>query len=156
MIRTRFKGLLFATAIALTSPAVAEKFVIETIPRDELLSFLSEGEAFELIDARSAAEYEAGHIHGAVNIPHDAELSSNANLPADLDRAIVVYCRSGQRAFQLSQKLKARGYRNVRILAPTQMFWSDGLPVFNCGVEKPQPFTLQVAESNELLTGEEP
>lgn len=150
-----FAFLAWVCFAGASPPALAEEITIETIPQKELLSFLSEGEAFELIDARSPAEYEAGHVYGAVNIPHDSDLGASDQLPAELDQAMVVYCRSGQRAFQLKQRLEAMGYSNVRILAPTQMLWSDNLPVFNCGAEKPNPFKLQVAGSEVLQTGED-
>mgnify|MGYP006149522823 CR=1 FL=1 len=48
-----------------------------------------------LLDVRSTEEYAAGHLAGAINIPHDqlaarlAEVQGHSN--------IVLYCRSGRR-----------------------------------------------------------
>ena len=63
---------------------------LEQIPADELLTRLHRGEVI-LLDVRPRAEYEAGHLPGAVSIPID-ELERRLNeLPSD--KTIVAYCR---------------------------------------------------------------
>ena len=114
-----------------TSPA------IDVIPQQTLLNYLGGKETFTLIDARSAAEYAAGHVWGAVHVAHDADLAADADLPADRAAPLVVYCKSGKRAQELQGRLQAAGYTNVRVLGPAQMLWADDLPVFNCGAAAP-------------------
>lgn len=116
----------------------------DPIPQQSLLDYLAGKGTFTLLDARSAEEYEAGHIFGAHSVPHNSDLSANAALPADLESPLVVYCKSGKRAETLQQNLEAMGYTNVRVLYPQQMLWADELPVFNCGAT--------VTTSNELTT----
>jgi rhodanese-related sulfurtransferase len=147
---------LLVSALCYSIQGAADEVVIDTIPQSVLLDYLAEGEAFTLIDARSSEEYAAGHVYGAVNLPHDADLAVSEALPADQAAAIVVYCRSGQRAYQLSQRLAELGYSDVKVLAPTQMIWADNLPVFNCGAEAPRPFTLVIAKANAANTGVNP
>jgi rhodanese-related sulfurtransferase len=48
-----------------------------------------------LLDVRTAEEYAAGHIPGAVNVPLDGLYQRRADLPAG---PLVVYCQAGQRA----------------------------------------------------------
>ena len=66
-----------------------------------------------IVDVRSKDEYAAGHIPGAICIPNESITNTQpAELP-DLDQVILVYCRSGNRSRQASQKLADMGYTNV-------------------------------------------
>ena len=70
-----------------------------------------------LIDARSPSEFKAGHIKGAINIPH-SEIENNHKKISELTqdnktKAIVVYCQSGRRSQIAKEKLKKRGYIKV-------------------------------------------
>lgn len=114
-----------------SSPAVAH------IDQSILLGYLADNSKLTLLDARSAAEYETGHILGAKSVPHDHVADHADALPADLDAPIVVYCKTGKRAASLAGVLASRGFTNVRVLGPAQLFWSDTAPMFNCGVEAP-------------------
>ncbi|MGV3591440.1 MAG: rhodanese-like domain-containing protein [Gammaproteobacteria bacterium] len=119
---------------------------IDTIPQQTLLNYLGGKENFTLIDARSADEYAAGHIWGAVHVAHDADLAAS-ELPDDLAAPLVVYCKSGMRAQELQGRLLAAGYTNVRVLGPAQMLWADSLPVFNCGASAPDAPELATVNS---------
>jgi phage shock protein E len=65
------------------------------------------------IDVRSAEEYAADHIDGDANIPL-AELDAQA-LAAKYgkDAELMLYCRSGNRAGQAQEILKAAGFTKV-------------------------------------------
>jgi rhodanese-related sulfurtransferase len=118
------------TAVADDAPVA-----VEHIEQATLLKYLADNDTLTLIDARSADEYATGHILGARNVPHDQVAAHAAELPADLAAPIVVYCKTGKRATLLASALTERGYSNVRVLGPAQLFWSDTAPMFNCGVE---------------------
>ncbi len=64
-----------------------------------------------LYDVRTAEEYAAGHIPGAVNIPYD--VIGKEILIKDKDSLIVVYCRSGNRSGQAKMTLEGIGYKNI-------------------------------------------
>lgn len=64
-----------------------------------------------LLDVRTAEEYSAGHIPGAVLAPYD-ELSASFAEP-DKAKPIVVYCRSGRRSAIAKETLEAMGYSDV-------------------------------------------
>ena len=66
-----------------------------------------------VIDVRSAAEFDTGHIEGAVNIPHDEIGTRIAEVTEDTDQAIVLYCRSGGRAGIALRALQELGYTQV-------------------------------------------
>lgn len=66
-----------------------------------------------ILDVRTQAEYDEGHIPGATLIPHDAVPTAAEDALPDKDQLILVYCRSGNRSKQASQALVELGYTNV-------------------------------------------
>jgi rhodanese-related sulfurtransferase len=143
--------LCSAVMVQAQSAPANDSLNFEPIPQQTLLDYLAGKTNFTLIDARSVAEYEAGHIYGASNVPFDGDLSASPALPDDLNAAVVVYCKSGIRAAALQTSMLAMGYTNVRVLGPTQMLWADDLPVFNCGATATPPATLTSVDT--LHTG---
>lgn len=74
----------------LSDAYLGDRTQLATIGRDELVARLRAGDVV-VLDVRPAAEYDAGHIPGAVNVP-PAELEERLReLPKD--RAVVAYCR---------------------------------------------------------------
>ncbi len=65
-----------------------------------------------IVDVRTPGEYEAGHYPGAVNIPLD-EIDARIIEFGDVNRPIVVYCRSGNRSARAKAILEAHGFRDV-------------------------------------------
>ncbi|MDY6983964.1 MAG: rhodanese-like domain-containing protein [Pseudomonadota bacterium] len=150
--QTLLASLLGCTLVLLTPLARADDKpdaspAIDIIPQQTLLNYLGGKEHFTLIDARSADEYAAGHIWGAVHVAHDADLAASQELPDDLAAPLVVYCKSGLRAQELQSRLLEAGYANVRVLGPSQMLWADSLPVFNCGASAPDAPELATINS---------
>ena len=67
-----------------------------------------------ILDVREQHEYDSGHIPGAVLLPvvTIAEDTAAAVI-GELDTAVLVYCRSGNRSKTASQSLVDLGYTNV-------------------------------------------
>lgn len=144
-------GSLMVVSLGNMATATASgEIVIDNIPKSELLAYLGGSNDFTLIDARSEAEYEAGHIYGAVHLPATSEVEHIQAVAGGLDEALVVYCKSGLRAVQLKNRLTELGYTDVTVLSPNQMIWADELPIFNCGAEEPAPFVLQTATQDRF------
>lgn len=80
---------------------------------DEAKALMEESEGYILLDVRTKEEYESGYIPGAINIPL-SDINGNvvSSLP-DKSRMILVYCRSGNRSRQASDKLSRLGYTNI-------------------------------------------
>lgn len=68
-----------------------------------------------LIDVRTPAEFEAGHIPGAVNIPVDEIRRRLAEIPKD--KEIIIYCRVGLRGYLAYRILVQNGFPKVRNLS---------------------------------------
>lgn len=70
-----------------------------------------------LVDVRTPAEFTAGHIPGAVNIPLQ-QLDSRLGELHPKDQAVVLYCRSGNRSGTAARVLKSAGFAAVHDLGP--------------------------------------
>lgn len=83
------------------------------ISQDEAKSMMESDDSLVIVDVRRQDEYDEGHIPGAICIPNESiEDERPAELP-DLNQVILVYCRSGRRSKEASQKLFDMGYTNV-------------------------------------------
>jgi phage shock protein E len=65
------------------------------------------------IDVRSASEYSERHVEQAINIPYTEIAAGIAELGADKDALIYVYCRSGRRSGIAKDTLDGLGYARV-------------------------------------------
>ena len=65
------------------------------------------------IDVRTAEEFAAGHVTGAVNIPYEQISSRITEVSDDHDAEIYLYCRSGRRADIAKAALEEMGYTKV-------------------------------------------
>lgn len=83
------------------------------ISMDEAKTLMEKKEGYILLDVRTKGEYESGYIPGAINIPlSDIDEEIISSLP-DKSQMILVYCRSGNRSREASDKLSKLGYSNV-------------------------------------------
>lgn len=76
-----------------------------------------------LLDVREPAEYEAGHLEGAFNVPLRT-LAQNLDLLPDTNASIVVICKGGGRAMLAATSLEILGYSNVKVLKGGYDAWA--------------------------------
>ena len=83
-----------------------------------------------MLDVRDAAEFAAGHVIGARNVPL-ARIDDGANdLAKRKDRPLVVYCDGGGRSAKAVAALAKQGFAKVVSLAGGFGAWQGaGLPV---------------------------
>ena len=67
-----------------------------------------------IIDARDEKDYAEGRLKGAVNITLDTLDKKMSEIPKD--RPIAVYCYSGNRSFELAERLTKAGFKAVSSL----------------------------------------
>lgn len=65
------------------------------------------------IDVRTPGEFEAGHIEGAVNVPHTEIADRITEVTENKDATLYLYCRSGRRSGIATDVLKDMGYSGV-------------------------------------------
>ena len=83
------------------------------ITMDEAIIMMEEESGYIILDVRTPEEFADKHIPGAVNIPNETIGTEEIPELPDKDQLILVYCRSGNRSKQASEKLAALGYTNV-------------------------------------------
>ena len=83
------------------------------INMDEAIAMMEEESNYIILDVRTPEEFADKHIPGAINIPN--ETIGTGELPElpDKEQLILIYCRSGNRSKQASEKLAALGYTNI-------------------------------------------
>ena len=110
------KRLSFFLSLLLLSgcsaPAGSGSF--QRIPQSEAAELMQSSEDYVILDVRTPGEYAEGHIEGAVNLPNEEIVDKEIPLLPEKDQLILVYCRSGNRSRQASQKLADLGYTNVK------------------------------------------
>ena len=83
------------------------------ISMDEAIAMMEEASGYVILDVRTSEEFAEKHIPNAINIPNEAIGTADIPELPDKDQLILVYCRSGNRSKQASEKLAALGYTNV-------------------------------------------
>ncbi len=117
--------ILAGGALLLTRPA-------STLPQE-----VSAVRAFEehqngalVLDVRTQAEWDQGHIADSLLIPLDELSNRLSELPRD--RNIVVVCRSGVRSKEGASILRAAGFTRVTCLSGGLESWiAQGYPLGN-------------------------
>ena len=66
-----------------------------------------------ILDVRRPDEFAAGHIPNAINVHNESIGTSDIPELPDKDQLIMVYCRSGRRSKEASEKLVKLGYTNI-------------------------------------------
>ena len=83
------------------------------ISMDEAVDMMKDEKNYIILDVRRPDEYAEGHIPGAVNVPNEEIGTSGIAALPDKSQLILVYCRSGRRSKEASEKLVKLGYTNV-------------------------------------------
>lgn len=83
------------------------------ISMNDALEMMARESDYIILDVRTVEEYNERHIPGAINIPNETIGSAEIPELPDKQQLIMVYCRSGNRSKQASEKLVALGYTNI-------------------------------------------
>ena len=84
------------------------------ITAEEAKHIMDTEEGYIILDVRAQDEYDAGHIPGAIVIPHTEIESCAEEELTDKDQQILVYCRSGRRSKLAADALLELGYTNIK------------------------------------------
>lgn len=103
-------GLLF-TGCAGTSNNHTNTY--RSITMDEAVTMMEQENEYIILDVRRPDEFAAGHIPGAINVPNATIGTTEILELPEKDQLIMVYCRSGRRSKEASEKLVKLGYTNI-------------------------------------------
>ena len=88
--------------------------VYVNITAEEAKQIMDSEEGYIILDVREQDEYDAGHIPGAIVIPHEELADKAVEVLTDKDQLILVYCRSGRRSKIAAEALVELGYTNIK------------------------------------------
>jgi rhodanese-related sulfurtransferase/DNA-binding HxlR family transcriptional regulator len=112
----------------LTTAYLGDRSQLATISREQLLARMRAGEVV-VLDVRPPAEYAAGHLPEAVNVPPDEIEARLADLPDG--QPVVAYCRGPLCAYADTavRALTAQGRTALRLVDGLPEWAAAGLPV---------------------------
>ena len=102
---------------------------VNAVTVDEAFRIFSEKNTdYLFLDVRTTEEFAEGHIENAILIPLSELEGRIDELP--LDRAIIVYCKSGNRSTQASNLLVEKGFKKILNMEGGITEWkSKGYPL---------------------------
>ncbi|KZY96735.1 MULTISPECIES: rhodanese-like domain-containing protein [Thalassolituus] len=100
----------------------------QTVSTAEATTMINRQNAL-VLDIRDKADFKAGHLVNAVNIPY-ASLAQRMNeLDKERERPIVLVCKTGQTVSMAGKMLREKGFNAVRMKGGMMEWNSQNLPV---------------------------
>lgn len=90
----------------------ASRAAVHKITAEEAKNMMTAG-GVTIVDVRTQAEYDGGHVPGAIVVPVESIGDAMPAALPDKDATLLVYCHSGRRSAIASDKLAALGYQHV-------------------------------------------
>ena len=109
----RMIPFLMALLLLAGCGAQSEESTYRQVNAEEAATMMEEESSYIILDVRTAEEYSEKHIPGAINIPNETIGTEDIPELPDKEQLILVYCRSGNRSKQASEKLVKLGYTNI-------------------------------------------
>jgi len=104
----------------------------QSISREELKTMLASGTKHTVVEALPRKYYEAEHLPGAINIPHDEVQVIASRLIPDKSETVIVYCASAEcrNSHIAAEVLRGLGYSSVYEYTEGKKDWKEaGLPL---------------------------
>lgn len=117
---------LAAILLGLTPASADHLASVKVINADQLKAWIDQGKKMLLVDSRIAAEYNAGHIPTANNIPTALMDQYREKLPKERNSLLVFYCNGHpecKKSHDACSKAVQWGYTNVH-------WFRDGIPAW--------------------------
>ena len=93
-------------------------------------TMMANGEDALLLDIRALADFKAGRVIGAKNIPFADLTKRMSELEKHKDKPIVIICKTGQTASSAANMLKKADYTNVHRMSGGMAEWTgQNLPL---------------------------
>ncbi len=103
-----------------------------SITVQDLKKVMDSKKSFKLVDVRTKAEFDAGHISGAILAPRGKVEWMVPGKIKDPNATIYVYCKAGARGAFATLRLMEMGYKNVVNVTGGFRTWAKaGYPFFN-------------------------
>ena len=94
----------------------------------QLVSLMNADQAV-LVDVRANADYQAGHVHGAINIPHTKIATRISGIEKHREKIIVLTDQMGQHAGGAGKEMTKQGYTVRRLSGGMSEWQQQNMPV---------------------------
>lgn len=109
------------------NPGVAKEFQFTNMKAVEAAKMLKENPKAIVLDIRTPAEFNEGHITGAVNIDYKADSFESDLEKLDRDATYVMHCRSGRRSANSFETFSKLGFKNIVHMDDGILGWKQKL-----------------------------
>lgn len=82
-------------------------------------------DSVQLIDVRTATEFNSGHIKNAINIDYFTKDFSQRMIQLNKEKPVYIYCRSGNRSSKAGNLLVELGFTEIYDLKGGYLRWKD-------------------------------
>ncbi|GGD07306.1 rhodanese-like domain-containing protein [Aquisalinus flavus] len=121
----RYFLISLCAVLALAScGAGAEPRYIELMPT-QAVEMIGKDTGLTVLDVRTAEEFAAGHLPGAINIDYHADDFARQLATLPENRPVLVYCRSGNRSGKTVPLLRDLGFADIRHMNGGWLAWQD-------------------------------
>jgi rhodanese-related sulfurtransferase len=121
-------GIPFVDSWSMTDKLVTEDGYTLAIPLEDAATLFAENAAV-FLDARTPAEYDQGHIQGALNLPwHDVDnYFETVIMTLDPEATVITYCdgETCPLSHDLALFLKDQGFTRVKVLVNGWTLWKE-------------------------------
>jgi len=91
---------------------------------------LAQSKDVKILDIRTPAEFQSGHLQGAVNVDYYAKDFEDSLKKLDKNAQYLVYCRTGNRSSSALKKMHKLGFTKVWHMSRGIEDWKGtGLPL---------------------------
>lgn len=101
------------SAICLSGCASSGGEEYRQLDMNEAVEMMENEKDYIILDVRTEQEFEEQHIPNAINVPNETIGTKEISELPDKEQLLMVYCRSGNRSKQASEKLVEIGYSNI-------------------------------------------
>lgn len=112
--------ILLGVSALLTFGSCATETPIKAVEKASISSSLNhvhqlnlKNKSVVLLDVRTPEEFAEGHIDGAVNIDVKADDFESKLEALDKNKTYFIYCRSGVRALNATEKMRSAGFKDA-------------------------------------------
>ncbi len=97
---------------------------VQVLPKEEFAKEIRTGKV-QLIDVRTAREFNAGHIKGAKNLDFFSPNQFRKGMEIlNKNKPVYLYCQSGNRSKKAASRLLTMGFEKIVDLAGGYNAWS--------------------------------
>ena len=109
----KFIVMILSTLLLSACAPSGAKDTYRQITMDEAVKMMETEKNYIILDVRRPDEFAEGHIPGAINVANEVIGTEEIPELPDKSQLILVYCRSGRRSKEASEKLVKLGYTNI-------------------------------------------